>query len=94
MEPYVIPLAALIVSVATLGLAVFSVRRYARADYVSSLERRVGSLEGTLGECEAARVLLAKENLNLLRSLANSIPREDVNAMIEHELARERGRKD
>ena len=66
MGPYAIPLAALIVSVATLVGSWVSMKRYAPYDHLRSLEARVVEAERRLLECEAAKASFMRDNVALL----------------------------
>jgi len=76
-----IPLAALIVSAATLLLAMFSMRQKAEQSYTEQLEQRlkdqktehagrIVDLERRMLQCEQKREWLAEENVRLARTNA------------------------
>ena len=80
MEQWGIPLAALIVAIATLVLSQVDLRKKAGTDYVRQLherlqacEERGRSLERLLRDCEQGRDTLVRENIELNRQLARLV---------------------
>ena len=69
MEPYGIPLAALIVSLSTLAFSALSLRGKANGDALAVVEHRVVILEDQLEACQRQLKDRQDENIGLLRRL-------------------------
>lgn len=70
MEPAsVIALVAVSLSALTFIATQFGSRRTATASYVSTLEKRVETLEDNLERCQERNAVLHEENVSLMRKL-------------------------
>ena len=72
MENIAIPIAALIISLATLVLSALGQGRAVRRETVDELRAEVNDLTARIKQCEDARVALAMENHQLLLELLES----------------------
>ena len=69
---YTIPLAALIISSASIFFTVLSLKNKANGDYVVSIATRVKILEEKIRECERHRDELFDENISLMKKIVKS----------------------
>ena len=69
MDTVMVPLGALIISLATLILTGLSMRRGAIRSYMADLESRISLLESKLGDCEKNRVELRQREIELVTEI-------------------------